>query len=88
MIIYLRIMYNRMSNPSFINWLINTYKNTDSPEGDLVRDIIEDKKINKWRGSSYNSLIKRIKSLTTQTHTIKIAEKTNEIYKNNILKNK
>ena len=42
------LIYNRMSNPSFINWLINTYKNTDSPEGDLVRDIIEDKMINKW----------------------------------------
>ena len=66
---------------TFIKWLIDTYKNADSPEGDLARDIIDDRKENNFRGTSYKSLIKRMESLGGSSHIIKIAKDINEIYK-------
>ena len=67
---------------TFIKWLIDTYKNEDSPKGDLARDVIDDRKNNNFRGISYNSLIKRMESLGGSSHIIQIAKDINEIYKN------
>lgn len=57
---------NTKHNKTFVNWIITNYKNDDSFNGDIARDIIEDKKKNKWFKTSYNALRDRVEDLSNK----------------------
>jgi hypothetical protein len=51
----------------FVSWLIKNYKNNDDPYGDLARDIMEDKKLNKFYIESYKNIRGKIQNINGDT---------------------
>ena len=80
-------------NKSFVSWLIATYKNDDSPFGDLARDVVEDKKEKKMFKTSYRALKNRIETIHngdfccgSNSDCLKILDELYNIYKDNTKK--
>ena len=76
-------------NKSFVSLLIATYKNDDGPFGDLARDVVEDKKENKWFKTSYKALKNRIETIHnnspcsgSNSKCLKLLDELYNIYKN------
>lgn len=69
-------------NNLFVQWLIYNYKDIDNKIGDLVRDYIDDKKINKCHIKTYIGLRKRIKKFNCNLEVLNALDEAYNIYKN------